>query len=390
MKIAKLINTALSRGIRLSPSVNAAIPNIDSLVDHLDELRMKSLRVKCQERVLLASLISKRTRMSEAFSNSFTSSMVRAGAALGYDDLGEIVQNELTKSSSQMPFDILSDASGAWEDPCRPLGGYRSNLDSDELLKRAHARAMIQRSLKKLQDRHGIKGGTSSAGPYSDAPNDQAVYKGSPIPAQRPSPRSGSKRRSSFSTAEGTNAAATAALYNPTHYSSPFIWDLDQAHNTPYGRSSGNISNRNRSPSGVGRNLSKLPGSAKRLKISKDGEEIETTIIQSTKAIEWSTIASMFENVKHVEKPSSSSKAKDHDDHNVAVPLGSKIVAPFCRKIEDLPSDEESDSDDEIFDDEHILSEHQNVLETIKEKFDTMMRIRQEYQDRSRKASFGR
>ena len=61
--------------------------------------------------------------MSEAFSNAYTSSMIRAGAALGYDDLGEIVQDDSTKCSSQMPFDILSDATGAWEDPCRSVGG---------------------------------------------------------------------------------------------------------------------------------------------------------------------------------------------------------------------------------------------------------------------------
>ena len=397
LKIAKLVSNAMGGGICLNANVNAAIPNIGSLVKYLDELRMKALRVKCQEKVLLASLISKRTRMSEAFSNAFTSSMVRAGAALGYDDLGEIVQNESTKSSSQMPFDILSDSSGAWEDPCRPLGGYGANLDSDELVKRAHARAMIQRSLKKLQDRHGIKGGTSSAGPYSDSANDQTVYKGSPTPAHRPSPRSGIKRKASFSGAENLknmSTAATVALFNPTHDSSPFIWDSDYTHNTPYGRSTGIPSNRNRSPSVAGRNLSKIgPGNQKRLKLTKNGEEVETSIIQSTKAIEWSTVAKYFEDVKPVEKPSASARAKDHDDHNVAVPLGSTIIAPFCRKIEDdsnLPSDDDSETEEENFDDEHILSEHEKVLDTIKLRFDTMMRIRQECQDKSRRASFGR
>ena len=104
-------------------------------------------------------------------------------------------------------------------------------------------------------------------------------------------------------------------------------------------------------------------------------------------------MAKYFEDVKPVEKPSASARAKDHDDHNVAVPLGSTIIAPFCRKIEDdsnLPSDDDSETEEENFDDEHILSEHEKVLDTIKLRFDTMMRIRQECQDKSRRASFGR
>jgi len=396
MKIAKLVSVGMSTGIRINGTVNAVLPNLDTLVDHLDLLRMKALRHRCQERVLVASLISKRTRMSEAFSNAYTSSMIRAGAALGYDDLGEIVQDESTKSSSQMPFDILSDATGAWEDPCRSLGGYGTELDSDELLKRAHARAMIQRSLKRLQDRHGIKGGTASAGPYSDS-QDPAVHGSSSSPAHRPSPRGGSKRKASFSGGDNLksmSSSATTALFNPSHFSTPFIWDADDMDNLPYGRHDTISTGRLRSPSGGGRHLSEGgESSLTKQMLSEDGVElVQIPVVQSTRAIDWTEVAQHFEDVKPVEKPSSSSRGNDHDDHNVAVPLGSTIYAPFCREIdpENLPSDDDSEGCEENMDEEYIIGEHQKVLNTIKEKFDTMMRIRQEYQDRSRRTSFGR
>jgi len=380
VKIAKIVSIAINTGIRLDTNVNAALPNLDCLVGYLDDLRMTALRFRCQERVLLASLLAKRTRMSEAFSNAYASSMVRAGTALGYDDLGEIVQDEFTQTSSQLPFDILIDATGAWEDPCRCKRGYGANLDSDALLKRAHARAMIERSLKRLQDRYGITGGTQNAGPYSEL-YDQSAQK--LIPSPRPSPRSGTKRKASFSSADllkNMNAAATTALFNPNHFSAPFIWD-DTVENTPYGRHGAIPNGRLRSPSAIGDKLFQTP---KRSKTTDDAVQN----MRSTSAIEWEEVARLFEDVKPIEKTSSS---RAHE-HNVAVPIGSTIFAPFCRKIdaEDLPSDSYVDEDEENMDDEHILAGHQKVLDSIKEKFDMMMKIRQEYQDRSRRLSFGR
>eukprot|EP01083_Nonionella_stella_P219134 785221_1 len=324
--------------------------------------------------------------MSEAFSKAYTSSIIRAGEVLGYDEVGEIVQNEITKSSSQMPFDILSDASGAWEDPCRPLTGFSKDQTGDELMKRAHARAMIQRSLKKLQDRHQIKGGTSSAGPYSDSASLSGSKGPSPSPPSRPSPRaSHSKRRSSSSGIEGLkgmSSAATAALFAPNHHSVPFILDVTDSENKPYGRHEEIPAGRHRSPSSASR--------GKRMKTAESGQSKKSRS-RNTSALDWLSVAEMFQNVTPVEKPN---KSNDHDDHNVAVPLGSKIFAPFCRKMNDplTLSDHNSDSEDdeEDLNDDHILEAHQKVLDTIKDKFDTMMRIRQEYQDRSRKATFGR
>merc|ERR1711976_55640 len=118
--------------------------------------------------------------------------------------------------------------------------------------------------------------------------------------------------------------------------------------------------------------------------------ENQSGLMRSAREIDWSEIAHQFEEVKAIEKPGN--KPKHHDDHhNIAVPLGSTIYAPFCRKIQDddLPSDHESELDEEEnMNDEHILSDHQKVLDIIKEKFDTMMRIRQDYQDRSIRSSF--
>merc|ERR1711971_541402 len=131
--------------------------------------------------------------------------------------------------------------------------------------------------------------------------------------------------------------------------------DID---NMPYGRHDIFQSSRVRADSVVGLHfgdVSTLEPNAKRQK-----QENQSGLMRSTREIDWSEIAHQFEEVKAIEKPGN--KPKDHDDHhNIAVPLGSKIYAPFCRKIEDenLPSDHESELDEEEnMDDEHILSEH--------------------------------
>ncbi len=390
------------------------LSNFDALVDYLDELRMSSLRIRSQERALLASLVSRRSRMSEAFSHTYTSSMVRAGEALGYDDLGEIVQDESTKSSSLLPFDILSDMSREWEDPCRPAGGFVPGLDSDELFKRAHARAMIQKSLKKLQDRHLIKGGTGNAGPYADIqPSDQgkltikAANGVSSFSPPKSSPRatsSASKRKASISS---LNEGSGLSLFHPNHYSTPFIWDTDKEENTPYGRTS------QLSETSMIQHLLKRPrlgsstgevnvDSVERVTTVDDDVTLETN--RSTHEIEWSQVAKMFRPVLVQER--SSSRVGDHH-HSVAVPAGSTIIAPFCRKLSNIndaidpesasgemlssKSDgdkNDSESEDDDLDDEKILQSHQEVLDHIREKFDAMMAVRQQIQERQRRARF--
>lgn len=376
------------------------MPNFDPLLDHLENLRLASLKLRSQERALLGSLVSRRSRMSEAFSHAYTSSMIRSGEALGYDDLGELVQDELTNTSTLLPFDIISD-NFEWEDPCRPIGGFIPGLDSDELFKRAHARAMIQKSLKKLQDRHLIKGGIAKGGPYADIqPSDQsklAIKASNGVSSVSPpkaSPRSscGTKRKSSISSIADTNHIP--AVFHPNHYSSPFVWDTDTIENTPYGR------------------FSQYNHGYKRLR-QTSFQQVQTDVdtdednhqmadfitskndndgnLRSTREIEWSNVARLFRPVMITEK---SSRIVDH--HSVAVPAGSTIIAPFCRKVafhktgtKELYtiSDDDSDSDtEEEMDDEKILESHQEVLSHIREKFDAMILVRQQIQERQRRA----
>ena len=113
--------------------------------------------------------------------------------------------------------------------------------------------------------------------------------------------------------------------------------------------------------------------------------------LRSTREIEWSNVARLFRPVMITEK---SSRIVDH--HSVAVPAGSTIIAPFCRKVafhntgtEELYtiSDDDSDSDtEEEMDDEKILESHQEVLSHIREKFDAMILVRQQIQERQRRA----
>jgi len=393
-----LVNQALARGLRCNEEMDYVLPNLDSLLNHLDELRMCALRGRSQERALLASLVSRRSRMSEAFSHAYTSSMVRAGEALGYDDLGEIVQDESTKTSTLLPFDILGDTYGAWEDPCRPTGGYIPGLDSDELFKRAHARAIIQKSLKKLQDRHLIKGGTPVAGPYAEVqPSDQGklTIKASNGVSSILPPKS-SPRSSSVSKRKLSNAADPhdPALFNPNHYSSPFVWDTDEPENTPYGRAS-QFDNRMKRPR-LNSSSQGIIGADNDGKITdeNDRKNDENILRRSTCEIEWSSVAQMFRPVLINEK--SSSRVVDHH-HSVAVPAGSTIIAPFCRKLDinkdsasenglyTISDDDDSDTEEEL-DDDKILESHQKVLDHIREKFDAMMLVRQQIQDRQRRA----
>ena len=277
--------------------------------------------------------------------------------------------------------------------------GYIPGLDSDELFKRAHARAIIQKSLKKLQDRHLIKGGTPVAGPYAEVqPSDQgkltikASNGVSSISPPKSSPRSTSASKRKIS---GSIDPHDSALFNPNHYSSPFVWDTDDTENTPYGRAT-QFDNRMKRPRlnsscqgaiGVDNNNGKGDNEKNR---NNDGNLLR----RSTCEIEWSNVAKMFRPVLISEK--SSSRIADHH-HSVAVPAGSTIIAPFCRKfainkdstseneLYTISDDDDSDTEEEL-DDEKILESHQKVLNHIREKFDAMMAVRQQIQDRQRRA----
>ena len=320
--------------------------------------------------------------------------MVRAGEAFGHDELACIVQDNSTRTSSLLPSDILSDSTGAWEDPCRPSLGFTSGLSGDELYKRAHARALIRKSIKKLQDRHGVKGGAPDAGVYTDPPTGAdgkaiaAHYARMTPSPPKASPRSsGSKRKSSFT---GNNDIPNVGLFNPNHYSSPFVWDTSELENTPYGRSSEYLRNSLiKLGSYTDKNIAKKARadvSVENLTLCQDGK---STFVRSTQEIDWAQAADMFEDVVPAEKAKSCTN--QHVKHGGSGPagVGSTITAPICRKRDfiDIGSGSDSNGEEEERTDEMILESHQKVLVKIKEKIDKMISIRSQSQDRTRHRS---
>mmetsp|Transcript_16411 Transcript_16411/g.15859 ORF Transcript_16411/g.15859 Transcript_16411/m.15859 type:complete len:522 (-) Transcript_16411:153-1718(-) len=408
VNIACVVSKKLSSELFIDKDVDSMIPNLDNLLIHLDDLRMCALRARSQERVLLAALISRHVRMSDSFANAYTSSMIRAGEALGYEDLCEIVQNEGAFASTLMPFDILSDSTGAWEDPCRPPSGFVPGLTGDELTEKAHARALIQKSLRKIQDRYRIEGGSSNAGPYTDLNNTSSSGDADTISSvlSTSSPKtipslnrslSGLKRKPSFAEAKGlilgTPSSAVSALFNPNHYSSPFIWDNEDVENMPYGRHDECSGDKPRKISidvrlslgGGGKRVCRSPTSKANdyANFSKSGNH------RSTHEIEWANVAAMFQPVCSTERSSSHTRSISAHGHSTPVPLGSNIIAPYCRLIDVSNLPEESDSDEsdleENISDEKILERHQKVLDGMKEKLDALMEVRQQCQERSRR-----
>ena len=378
-------------------------------MEHLDDLRLCSLRARSQERALLAAFISRHVLMSDSFSNAYTSSMIRAGEALGYEDLCEIVQDESAFTSTLMPFDILSDSTGAWEDPCRPANGFIPGFSGDELTRKAHARALIQKSLKKIQDRYKIDGGTSHAGPYTDPEKgsggqlENTTLIGTALPPKSSQSLnrtlSGLKRKPSFSgisdptgLVQGKPSSAVSALFNPNHYSSPFIWDNDQIDNMPYGRSEIcadtklQVSDVRLGSGSVKRQCRLSPSKTDDL-LDKNSHK-NKGIFRSTHEIEWAEIAGKFEIVSSTERSSQSRSSTSHT-HSTPVPIGSKIFAPYCSLIDfsNLPSDSDISDNEEDISDNAILDRHQKVLDGMKEKLDALMEVRQHYQDRSRRSS---
>ena len=350
--------------------------------------------------------------MSLPFSHAYASSMVRAGEAVGHGELFEVVQNEDVKVSTMIPYDVFTDESGSWEDPCRPVGGYTAGLSGDDLMRRAHARAMIQKSLKKLQDRHNIKGGTPNPGPYTDPPSSASPSntEGSKTASSgSTTPRGWGKRRStSFSEriiqpGTGSAEATSASLYEPKHYSSPLEWKSDDPENGPYGSHSNQTNNVKRRSMSQGQILSSTGstprgnkgaaalsrsislGSYAEIKgESKDGFK------RSTHEIAWSDVANVFESVQLTATTSASKKKKKGHDahHNPPTPIGKTIFAPFVRKTELSSTDSESESDtEEDLRDDIVLSRHQVVLDEMRKKLTALLEARKKSQERRKSTS---
>jgi len=392
---ACIVSQALMTELRIDRRLNSVLGNFKELGEYLDELRLCALRTRAQERTLLATLVSRKATMAESFSHAFTSSIVRAGEAIGHDKLFETVQNEEVLASTMIPYDIFSDDTHAWEDPCRPDGDFSSGLSAEELMRRAHARAMIHKSLRKLQDRHSIRGGVPSYGPYTDPYcTTSTVLVGSSATNGKvtpvSSPRPGAKRRLSaiseppIPPGTGSAEAKSRSIYEPHHFSAPLEWDISMPENTPYGRFSKGERARSASLSITARSVEgKVSKKTKRsMSLSQpplygSRNDADHKLPRGTFEIDWVDVAGIFQRVELPKKVPLT--AEDTADSSSA-----QIFAPFCRKLDDtLPSETvDSDMEDEDLSEDAILANHQAVLDEMKTKLNAFLEARKEQQER--------
>lgn len=397
---ASIVSRALMIGICIDDDVDYALPQYHDIIEFLDECRLSALHSKAQERVLLASLISREVTMSESFSHAYVSSMVRGGEALGHDNLSEIVMDEDVMVGTMLPYDIFKDETGAWEDPCRPKEGFTPNLTGDILLRRAHARAMIQKSLKKLQERHNIKDGTPAFGAYDEpynakssigsASNVSGYKSGSGLGAGSPNPRVWTKRKlSTFSEptvqpGTGSAQALNWAVYDPKHFSVPLAWRSDDIENMPYGQYNRSLRSRSLSFSQLSHRENKRGKKSKRstsLSSSKSHScvlpdtDIDERLSPSSSEISWTAISNIFQSVRLPGNTPASSTIESLPNKT--------IISPFVRKTSTSPvgSDTESDEEEDLRD-ETILDAHQFVLDRMKATLSEYLESRRKQQDR--------
>jgi hypothetical protein len=379
---ASVVSKSLNMTLVLNEEMNSAIPQFNNLVDYLDECRKLALFAKSQERALLAAVVSRKATMSLSFSHAYVSAIVRAGEALGHGPLFEVVQNEKCGVSTMIPYDVFTDESGAWEDPCRPSIGFNEGLTGDELMRRAHTRAMMQKSLKKLQDRQNVKGGTQIVGPYADhgsASNSSVTKMPSAV-----SRGASNRRRSSLSEpliqpGSGSAAATSWALYSPNHQSPPLERDTNGMGNSPYGcydertrprslslaqgaavlRNSGRGQRRRRSQSSGARlnSIQKEQPSTK----EEDEENLEEDG-RSTREIPWEDVAGIFQ---QVELPDAMKEQEEKEAKMLSKDL--TIFAPIVRRPDLVPivNEDESDTDEDLSDGA-VLGRHRVVLDRMK------------------------
>jgi hypothetical protein len=339
---------------------------MDDMLGLLDSLRMEALKAKVQERVLLATLVSRHGKMSEAFSNAYVSAIIRAGEALGHEDVCEIAQDERCRASTMMPYDFFHDHTGLWEEPCRPQSGVNPDTTGKELKRQAHAKSLIQKSMKKLQDCLGLQGGIHDGGPYF---SKGTIGAASPSPSGTPTAKeavlvrtnSSSLKRKGSQTWDTTVMPGTGitgvpdSIFNPGHWIEPMLWDSNNTSNTPYGRHQVGLR-----PSiySVGGSLSENKWKT----LKKFPEALQN---RSTHEVKWEDVADMFLHGGSTRKiildlgGESGSKKK-------------KIIAPFVRSfdITSLNVDDEDSEDysDEDISDETVLKRHQEILDNMSKK----------------------
>lgn len=335
--------------------------------------------------------------MSFSFSHSYVSAIVRAGEALGHGSLFEAVQNEKFGVSTMIPYDVFTDESYAWEDPCRPAIGFTEGLTGDEMMRRAHARAMIQKSLKKLQERHNVKGGTPIPGPYVDQNASSSA-----TPTSRSgtvTPRGSLQRRRSFSEVQfqqgsGSAAATNPAVYDPKHTCPPLEW-ATAIENSPYGRHNKRTIPRSLSSTqgaAVMRQAGRSGKASRRRSSSRqrdsqvavslspnDGKKGSDGARRSTREIPWKDVAGIFQ---QVQMPGTLKEKKDLEAKKFSV-KDRTIFAPVVKKLSFMPIiDREDSSDEEDLSDEAVLGRHQVVLNEMKIKLTAIQESRKKSMDR--------
>ena len=381
---AAVVNNALSTEMCINAEMNSVVPKTSLLFDFLDEARLGALRVKSQERTLLTTLIARNTFVSENLAFAYVSAMVRAGEALKHGRLFEIAQDESVMVSTMIPYDIFTDDTGAWEDPCKPDDGFTAGLSGEELVRRAHARAIIQKSLRKLQDRHHIRGGTTMYGPFVDSETGVSRANTSSVAKERPAlltQRSGLKRRVSsmieppIVPGTGSASAKSWGVYQPRHVSVPLEWDRDDAGNLPYG-----LNPRNRFlPSFNRRNMQDFSASKESIG-PLTANAAEQYLQRSTSEISWVDVASTFQSVE-VPRKSTRYKVIEPETH---VAIDGTIFAPFYQEIDlGFSTDDDDDSTDiEDLSDVTVVARHQVVLDTMKAKLEAYLEARKKQQER--------
>jgi hypothetical protein len=419
LRFAMITNEALMTELCIDDEVDSVLPMYDELVQLLDETRLEALRGKCRERVYLAAILARHSTMAEPFANSYVSCMVRAGEALGHGELFELVQDEDASTSTMIPYDIFSDETGAWEDPCRPPDGFTPNLAGEDLVRRAHARAMILKSLNKMQRCCNFKGGTDDAGPYSEVTSQSQTIATAAAEARaglalQRTPSGSMKRRTSFSLPEtavqpGTGFALANSInqYNPKHTCVPLFWDVTSIENKPYGKhayasrprafSMNTIMIGNEEPGEPdkrGRSRSTSPPQSR----APEPTYLEDDIPRSTEEIAWSDVARAFE-IVNMSGGGNTPRSKRRSSFSVSSgdegrdPTLKTIIAPFCHRIDDseIPQEDSGDSEgEEDLSDEAILARHQVVLDKMKERLDRFMEGRTTAGQRARQRAKAR
>jgi hypothetical protein len=346
-QVAAITSKSLVNQIFVDQRTDASFPIIEDLVKLLDTLRTDALRVKTQERVLLAALASRCGSMTEAFSNAYVSSIVRSGVALGHENVCEMGQDEACRASTLLPYDYFHDNVGIWEEPCRPITGYHSSVGGSELKRQAHARSLIQKSMLRLQHRLGLKGGISDGGPYFPAESTSRPATPS-TPAAFPQlvkTPSGSLKRNSSLGLSGPGEDD----FNPEHSVEPMIWDPDDLGNSPYGEH-------------------EFEGKC----VVEDASFAAQH--SSTQELEWEDVANMF-----FHGGSTRNIDIDYDFGSQDQQGKKEIYAPFVQPFDvnsiNRETGQEPYSDEDIRD-ETILQRHQDGLNEMKLKLDESLEKR--------------